>query len=65
MEAWKSSILPSMSSTNPTFLIGTIDQNGNVVSVKRTVVGAMPFNTFKAVIDPLLLAAAGPAQAKK
>jgi protein-disulfide isomerase len=49
----------------PTFLIGTIDANGNVVSVKRTVVGAMPFNAFKAAIDPLLLAAAGPAQAKK
>ena len=49
----------------PTFLIGTIDPNGNVVSVKRTVVGAMPFTTFKAAIDPLLVAAAGPAQAKK
>jgi protein-disulfide isomerase len=38
----------------PTFVIGTIDPNGNVVSVKKTIVGAQPFGAFKAAIDPLL-----------
>jgi protein-disulfide isomerase len=38
----------------PTFVIGTIGPNGNVVSVKKTIVGAQPFGAFKAVIDPLL-----------
>jgi protein-disulfide isomerase len=48
----------------PTFLIGTIDPNGNIVSVKKTIVGAQPFGAFKAVIDPLLApapTAVGPA----
>ncbi|MGD0941276.1 MAG: thioredoxin domain-containing protein [Terracidiphilus sp.] len=38
----------------PTFLIGTIGPNGNIVKVNKPVVGAQPFVTFKAVIDPLL-----------
>ena len=38
----------------PTFLIGTIDPNGNIVKVSKPVVGAQPFGVFKAVIDPLL-----------
>ncbi len=38
----------------PTFVIGTIGPNGNVVSVKKTIVGAQPFGAFKAAIDPLL-----------
>jgi protein-disulfide isomerase len=38
----------------PTFVIGTIGPNGNIVSVKKTIVGAQPFGAFKAAIDPLL-----------
>ena len=38
----------------PTFLIGTIGPNGNIVKVNKPVVGAQPFAAFKAVIDPLL-----------
>jgi protein-disulfide isomerase len=38
----------------PTFLIGTIVSNGNIVKVNKPVVGAQPFGAFKAVIDPLL-----------
>jgi protein-disulfide isomerase len=38
----------------PTFLIGTIGPNGNIVKVSKPVVGAQPFGAFKAVIDPLL-----------
>lgn len=48
----------------PTFLIGTIDPNGNIVKVTKPVIGAQPFGAFKAVIDPLLAPApttAGPA----
>jgi len=48
----------------PTFLIGTIGPNGNVVSVKKTIIGAQPFGAFKVVIDPLLApapTAVGPA----
>lgn len=41
----------------PTFLIGTIGPNGNIVKVNKPVVGAQPFGAFKAVIDPLLLPA--------
>jgi protein-disulfide isomerase len=44
----------------PTFLIGTIGPNGNIVSVKKPLVGAQPFEVFKSVIDPLL--APAPAQ---
>jgi protein-disulfide isomerase len=43
----------------PTFLIGTIGPNGNIVKVDKPVVGALPFGAFKAAIDPLL----APAQA--
>ncbi len=38
----------------PTFLIGTIAPNGNIVKMNKPVVGALPFEAFKAVIDPLL-----------
>ena len=47
----------------PTFVIGTINPHGNTVSVKKTIVGARPYDSFKAVIDPLLApasAAVGP-----
>jgi protein-disulfide isomerase len=43
-------------SGTPTFIIGTLDANGNLMSVKKTVVGASPFEAFKAAIDPLLAA---------
>ena len=43
-------------SGTPTFIIGTLDDQGNLMSVKKTVVGAYPFGTFKAAIDPLLAA---------
>jgi protein-disulfide isomerase len=51
----------------PTFVIGTIGPNGNIVSVKKTIVGAQPFGAFKAAIDPLLApapTAVGPAGQK-
>ena len=41
-------------SGTPTFIIGTLDADGKVMSVKTTVVGASPFEAFKAAIDPLL-----------
>jgi protein-disulfide isomerase len=41
----------------PTFLIGTIGPNGNIVKVSKPVIGAQPFMAFKAVIDPLLVPA--------
>jgi protein-disulfide isomerase len=41
-------------SGTPTFIIGTLDTQGNLLSVKKTVVGAYPFGTFKAALDPLL-----------
>ena len=44
-------------SGTPTFIVGPLDVDGNVVSVKKTVVGASPFEAFKAAIDPLLAAA--------
>ena len=44
-------------SGTPTFLIGTLDAQGRLLSVKATVVGAHPFETFKAALDPLLAAA--------
>jgi protein-disulfide isomerase len=49
----------------PTFVIGTLDPNGNIVSVKKTIIGAQPFGAFKAAIDSLLApaAAVGPAPA--
>ena len=43
-------------SGTPTFIIGTLDADGNLMSVKKTVVGASPFEAFKAAIDPLLAA---------
>ena len=47
----------------PTFVIGTINPHGNTVSVKKTIIGARPYDSFKAAIDPLLApasAAVGP-----
>ena len=44
-------------SGTPTFFIGTLDADGTVMSVKKTVVGASPFEAFKSAIDPLLPAA--------
>jgi protein-disulfide isomerase len=44
-------------SGTPTFIIGTLDGQGNLMSVKRTVVGAYPFDTFRAALDPLLASA--------
>ena len=44
-------------SGTPTFIIGTLDAQGNLMSVKKTVVGASPFEAFKAAIDPLLASA--------
>jgi protein-disulfide isomerase len=38
----------------PTFLIGTIAPNGDIVNVRETLVGAYPFEAFKAKIEPLL-----------
>jgi protein-disulfide isomerase len=43
-------------SGTPTFLIGTLDAEGKLLSVKSTVVGAQPFETFRAALDPLLIA---------
>jgi protein-disulfide isomerase len=44
-------------SGTPTFIIGTLDAQGKLMSVKKTVVGAYPFETFKAALDPLLASA--------
>lgn len=41
-------------SGTPTFLIGTLDDQGRLMSVKTSVVGAHPFETFQAALDPLL-----------
>jgi protein-disulfide isomerase len=41
----------------PTFIIGTLDAQGNLMSVKKTVVGATSFEAFKAALDPLLATA--------
>jgi protein-disulfide isomerase len=41
-------------SGTPTFIIGELDAQGRLMSVKKTVVGAYPFDAFKAAIDPLL-----------
>jgi protein-disulfide isomerase len=44
-------------SGTPTFIIGTLDAQGTLMSVKKTVIGANPFETFKAALDPLLASA--------
>lgn len=41
-------------SGTPTFVIGTLGPDGQLVNVKKTVVGAYPFDAFKSVIEPLL-----------
>jgi protein-disulfide isomerase len=38
----------------PTFVIGTLGPDGQVVSVKKTIIGALPFDSFESVIEPLL-----------
>jgi protein-disulfide isomerase len=38
----------------PTFLIGTMSPGSDRINIKATVVGAQPFEAFKAAIDPLL-----------
>jgi protein-disulfide isomerase len=47
-------------SGTPTFLIGTLGSHGEIVKVRNAVVGARPFETFKAAIDPLLAAEKNP-----
>lgn len=44
-------------SGTPTFIIGTLDPDGNLMSVKATVVGASPFEAFKGALDPLIASA--------
>jgi protein-disulfide isomerase len=44
-------------SGTPTFIIGTLDSRGTVMSVKKTVVGANPFEAFKEALDALLASA--------
>jgi protein-disulfide isomerase len=41
-------------SGTPTFVIGTLGPDGELLSVKKTVIGALPFDAFRAAIDPLL-----------
>lgn len=41
-------------SGTPTFLIGTIAPNGDIVNIRQTMVGAYPFEAFKEKIEPLL-----------
>ncbi len=41
-------------SGTPTFIIGTLDTEGKLMSVKATVVGASPFEAFRAALDPLM-----------
>ena len=41
-------------SGTPTFIIGTLDAHGELMSVRKTVVGAASFDSFKAALDPLL-----------
>jgi protein-disulfide isomerase len=38
----------------PTFLLGTVEPNGNVVNASRGIVGAAPFESFNAILDALL-----------
>ncbi len=38
----------------PTFFLGVIQDNGNVVKVEKTIVGAHPYQTFKSDLDELL-----------
>jgi predicted DsbA family dithiol-disulfide isomerase len=37
----------------PTFLIGSLDPNGITVSIRKALRGALPFDNFKAALDPL------------
>jgi protein-disulfide isomerase len=38
----------------PTFLIGILSPDGDVVNVKKPIIGALPFDAFRSAIDPLL-----------
>jgi len=38
----------------PTFFIGTIDPNGDVVNIKKRIVGAKPYAEFQAALDEAL-----------
>jgi protein-disulfide isomerase len=38
----------------PTFFLGTVDPNGDVVKIGKTIVGARPYENFKAALDDLL-----------
>jgi protein-disulfide isomerase len=38
----------------PTFFLGTVDPNGDVVKIGKIIVGARPYETFKAALDDLL-----------
>jgi len=38
----------------PTFFLGVMDTNGQVISVKRTIPGAYPYLVFKSYLDELL-----------
>jgi protein-disulfide isomerase len=38
----------------PTFFIGVIQENGNVLKVEKTIMGAHPYETFKSDLDELL-----------
>jgi predicted DsbA family dithiol-disulfide isomerase len=41
-------------SGTPTFLVGTVEANGEIVKVEQTIMGAYPYELFKAEIDGLL-----------
>jgi len=45
----------------PTFLLGTIEPNGNVVKVENMIPGAYPYDTFQARLDEILAGEAGQA----
>jgi protein-disulfide isomerase len=40
----------------PTFFIGNIDPKGDVVNIKKKIVGAHPYETFQSALDELLAA---------
>jgi protein-disulfide isomerase len=40
----------------PTFFIGAIDPNGDVITVRKRIVGAHPYETFQSALDELLAA---------
>jgi len=38
----------------PTFLLGTFKDNGNVMKIEKSIIGAIPYETFQTDIDDLL-----------